>query len=264
LSLREAVGAGVRRSTRHRTGRRSPAATPIGNATTSQYPHPPLRGTFSRREKGTAIRIPAMPTVLVIDDNPTVATALDVLFSLHDIDTLGAQSPQAGMEQLQRHDIDLVIQDMNFHADTTSGEEGVALFHEIRARFPDLPVILLTAWTHLEAAVDLVKAGAADYLAKPWDDHKLMATVNNLLELGESRRDSSGRRAGERQRRESLRPEHDVRGLGFDDPASESTVALACQVARSEIPVLVTGPNGTGKERYAEILHANSGVRNGP
>src|SRR5690606_4777718 len=195
---------------------------------------------------------------------PSVATALDVLFSLHDIDTLSAESPQAGMEQLQDHDVDLVIQDMNFHADTTSGEEGVALFHQIRARFPDLPVILLTAWTHLESAVDLVKAGAADYLAKPWDDQKLMATVNNLLELGESRRELSRQRGGERQRRESLLREHDLRGLVFDDPASESTVALACQVARSEIPVLVTGPNGTGKEKYAEILHANSGVRNGP
>ncbi|GAA3925645.1 sigma-54-dependent transcriptional regulator [Luteimonas lutimaris] len=205
-----------------------------------------------------------MPTILVIDDNPSVATALDLLFSLHDIHTLRAESQQAGLEQLQAHDVDLVIQDMNFHADTTSGEEGVALFHEIRARFPDLPVILLTAWTHLESAVDLVKAGAADYLAKPWDDHKLMATVNNLLELGESRRELSRQRGGERQRRAALLQDHDLRGLVFDDPASESTVSLACQVARSEIPVLVTGPNGTGKEKYAEIVHANSGVRNGP
>src|SRR3546814_679092 len=153
---------------------------------------------------------------------------------------------------------------MNFHADTTSGEEGVALFHEIRARFPDLPVILLTAWTHLEAAVDLVKAGAADYLAKPWDDQKLMATVNNLLELGQAQRELSRQHAGERQRRTALLRENDLRGLVFDDPASEATVALACQVARSDIPVLVTGPNGTGKEEYAEIVHANSPVRTGP
>lgn len=205
-----------------------------------------------------------MPTILVIDDNPSVATALDVLFSLHDIDTLRAESPQDGLEQLQRHDVDLVVQDMNFHADTTSGEEGVALFHDIRAHHPDLPVILLTAWTHLESAVDLVKAGAADYLAKPWDDQKLMATVNNLLELGQAQRELSRQHAGERQRRAALLRENDLRGLVFDDPASEATVALACQVARSDIPVLVTGPNGTGKEKYAEIVHANSNVRNGP
>jgi DNA-binding NtrC family response regulator len=205
-----------------------------------------------------------MPTILVIDDNPSVATALDVLFSLHDIDTLRAETPQAGLEQLRRHDVDLVIQDMNFHADTTSGEEGVTLFHEIRAQHPDLPVILLTAWTHLEAAIDLVRAGAADYLAKPWDDRKLMATVNNLLELADARRELSRERAGERQRRAALLREYDLRGLVFDDPASEGTVALACQVARSDIPVLITGPNGAGKEKYAEIVHANSYVRNGP
>ena len=205
-----------------------------------------------------------MPTILVIDDNPSVATALDVLFSLHDIQTLRAQTPEAGLEQLRRHDVDLVIQDMNFHADTTSGEEGVTLFHEIRAQHPDLPVILLTAWTHLEAAIDLVRAGAADYLAKPWDDRKLMATVNNLLELADARRELSRERAGERQRRAALLREYDLRGLVFDDPASEGTVALACQVARSDIPVLITGPNGAGKEKYAEIVHANSYVRNGP
>ena len=87
---------------------------------------------------------------------------------------------------LDRERVDVVIQDMNFSADTTSGEEGVALFRAIRERQPDMPVILLTAWTQLESAVELVKAGAADYLAKPWDDAKLLATVENLLELGES------------------------------------------------------------------------------
>src|SRR3546814_11739773 len=108
-----------------------------------------------------------MPTILVIDDNPSVATALDVLFSLQDIDTLRAESPREGLEQLKRHDVDLVIQDMNFHADTTSGEEGVALFHEIRARFPDLPATLLHPWAHLETAGDRVMAGAAHQRATP-------------------------------------------------------------------------------------------------
>src|SRR3546814_16561754 len=123
---------------------------------------------------------------------------------------------------------------MNVHADTTSGEEGIALFHEIRTRFPDLPVILLTAWTHLEAAVDLVKAGAADYLAKPWDDRKLMATVNNLLELAEAQRELSRQHAGDRHRRTPLLRENDLRGRVFDDPASDAPRARACQVAAGQ------------------------------
>ena len=205
-----------------------------------------------------------MPTILVIDDNPSVGTALDVLFSLHDLRTLRAESPRDGLDMLAREDVDLVIQDMNFHADTTSGDEGVALFHDIRQRHPDLPVILLTAWTQLESAIELVKAGAADYLAKPWDDRKLVATVNNLLELGESRRELAQANASERKRRDALLKDYDLRGIVFADPASENALALACQVARSDLPVLITGPNGAGKERYAEIVHANSQVANGP
>ena len=204
-----------------------------------------------------------MPTILVIDDNPSVATALETLFSLHDIDTVSVTSPEDGLALLAREPIDLVVQDMNFHADTTSGEEGVELFAKIRAAHPDLPVILLTAWTHLESAVDLVKAGAADYLAKPWDDRKLLVTVNNLLELSQAERELSQRRNGERKRRAALERDFDLRGIVYADPASEAALSLACQVARSELPVLVTGPNGAGKEKYAEIIHANSAVRNG-
>jgi DNA-binding NtrC family response regulator len=205
-----------------------------------------------------------MATVLVIDDNPAVAIALDVLFSMHDIQTVAEDSPVAGLARLERGGIDLVISDMNFHADTTSGDEGVALFRSIRAQHPDLPVILLTGWTHLEAAVELIKAGAADYLAKPWDDQKILVTVNNLLELGESRRQLAQLRGGERQRRRTLETDFDLRGIVYADPVSEATLRLACQVARSEIPVLITGPNGVGKERYTEIIHHNSTVKTGP
>ncbi|TWI60504.1 DNA-binding NtrC family response regulator [Pseudoduganella lurida] len=206
-----------------------------------------------------------MPTVLIIDDNAAIAMALDVLFSLHDIDTLRAASPQEGLAVLERAGavIDLVIQDMNFTADTTSGAEGVALFRAIRARHPDLPVILLTAWTHLDAAVDLIKAGAADYLAKPWNDHRLIATVKNLLELGQANRALRQRLQGDLRQRRELE-QHDLRGLVWQDPATERVIHLACQVARADVPVLVSGPNGTGKERIAEIIQANSPVAHGP
>ena len=179
-----------------------------------------------------------MPTILVLEDNPAVATALETLFSLQSLTTVSATSPREGLAVLEREPIDLVVQDMNFHADTTSGEEGVALFGDIRARFPDLPVILLTAWTHLESAVDLVKAGAADYCAKPWDDRKLLATVNNLLELSETRRELAHVRAGERRRRHALEQGHDLRGYVFADAASERVLSLACQLARSDLPVM--------------------------
>ena len=206
-----------------------------------------------------------MSTILVIDDNPAVATALEVLFSLHDIASVHASSPAEGLALLDGGEtVDLVIQDMNFTADTTSGDEGRDLYEAIRQRHPDLPVVLLTAWTHLESAVELIKAGAADYVAKPWQDAKLLATVNNLLELAEARRELDQRRDGERRRRDDLARRYDLRGAVFADPASERVVALACQVARSDLPVLITGPNGAGKEKIAEIIQANSAAKSGP
>ena len=205
-----------------------------------------------------------MRTVLVIDDNPAVITALEVLFSLREIRTLRAASPEEGLVTLARERVDLVVQDMNFRADTTSGEEGIALFRAIRVQQPDLPVILLTAWTHLPTAIELVKAGAADYLAKPWDDRKLLATVENLLELSESTREVSRLHGERRASRNALQQRFDLRGIVFASSAMQRLVELACQIARADATLLITGPNGAGKERIAEIVHANSAVKNGP
>jgi DNA-binding NtrC family response regulator len=205
-----------------------------------------------------------MPTVLIIDDNTSVITALDVLLSLHDIQTLYATSPKQGLEILQNHAVDLVLQDMNFSDDTTSGEEGVALFKEIRLLHPDLPVILLTAWTHLDAAVSLIKHGAADYLAKPWDDKKLIATALNLIELGQTQRELDRRVKRERKQKRELEQHYDLCGFVWNDASTERLLSLACQIAKADVPVLITGPNGAGKERIAEIIQKNSLVKNGP
>ena len=206
----------------------------------------------------------ATPTVLVIDDNAAVGVALEVLLSLHDINTVVTANPAAGLQVLAQGGVDLVIQDMNFAADTTSGEEGVALFGEVRNAYPALPVILLTAWTHLDAAVNLIKAGAADYLAKPWNDQRLVTSVCNLLELGQANRVLRQRTAAERRQRQDLETRFDLRGLIWADPATERLLSMACQVARSDVPVLLTGPNGAGKERIADIIQANSSSRDGP
>ena len=205
-----------------------------------------------------------MPTVLIIDDNATVAVALEVLFSLHDIDAICAASPEEGLAMLEQQNVDLVIQDMNFTEDTTSGEEGRTLFAEIRKRYPDLPVILLTAWTHLDAAVDLIKSGAADYLGKPWNDQKLLTTVRNLIELGQSNRALQQRVQRERKQKRELEQKYNLCNLVWNDTATERVLGMACQVARADVPVLITGPNGAGKERIAEIIQANSSVRDGP
>ena len=126
-------------------------------------------------------------------------------------------------------------------------------------------MILLTAWTHLETAVELVKAGAADYVAKPWDDARLLTTVRNLLELRA--------RAPKRTRH----PRAPRRGARRSSPSASTCAAwstramrctrvasMAAQVAHADVPVLITGPNGAGKEVIADIVQANSARKTQP
>jgi DNA-binding NtrC family response regulator len=205
-----------------------------------------------------------MASILIIDDNDAVRTALEVLLSLQGHRVLAASSPDEGLRTLAKEQIDLVLQDMNFRKEATSGEEGVALFHGIRERYPTVPIVLLTAWTHLETAVELVKAGAADYVAKPWDDSRLLTTIRNLLEL---RRLSVEQERAARRRAESraaLAQKFDLCGLVFESEQMRDVVTKATHIAAADVPVLITGPNGSGKEVLAAIIQANSTVRGGP
>src|SRR3569833_1247468 len=204
-------------------------------------------------------------TILGIDDNEGVRTAFDVLLSLHGARVVGAATPAQGLAALQgKPSADLVIQDMNFRREATSGEEGIALFREIRRRPPDVPIILLTAWTHLETAVDLVKAGAADYVAKPWDDDRLLTSVRNLLDLRSARAEAQEIRAERREAREELGERFNLCSIVYESQAMHTLVAMATQVAHADVPVLITGPNGAGKEVLADIVQANSAVRGKP
>jgi DNA-binding NtrC family response regulator len=203
-------------------------------------------------------------TVLVIDDSEAVRTALDVLLSMHGARVLGAESAATGMDVLAREAVDLVIQDMNFRREATSGEEGISLFRLIRAQHPELPVILLTAWTHLETAVELVKAGASDYVAKPWDNARLLTTVRNLLDLEAARAENRAIRRRRATARAELASRFALAGLVYESEAMHALVSTAARVAHADVPVLITGPNGAGKEVIADVVHANSTVKAGP
>ncbi len=205
-----------------------------------------------------------MQQVLIVDDNPSVCTALEILFDVHGIPTVLAHTPDAAVEIVARGDIGAVIQDMNFSDDTTSGQEGAALFRRLRELDSDLPVLLMTAWTSLETAVALVKEGAADYLAKPWDDAKVVTTVKNMLRLRELALDNHRMRAQSARARNELQDRYDLCGLIYASEAMHRVVSLAASVARADAPVLISGPNGSGKEKVAEIVHANSPRRQQP
>ncbi|MEL7061597.1 MAG: sigma-54 dependent transcriptional regulator [Acidobacteriota bacterium] len=187
---------------------------------------------------------PASRTVLIVDDQPAVRDALCLLFDLHGLPVRSVDTADKALAAAADPRIGVVVQDMNFAPGATEGDEGVDLFRRLRAARPELPVLLLTAWTSLETAVQLVKEGAADYLAKPWDDRKLLAAVRELLATptggGVTRLDG------------------ELCGMVMEDVATIEVVKLALQVAPSSVPVLITGPNGSGKEKMADIVHANS------
>ncbi|WP_286264042.1 sigma-54-dependent transcriptional regulator [Thalassotalea atypica] len=204
-----------------------------------------------------------MDKILIIDDNISVCKALTILLEIHRFSVTSCHSPQHGMEILAQEKISLVILDMNFSQDTTSGEEGKEAFYKIRAMQADLPIILLTAWTDLEMAVELVKSGAADYLSKPWDDQKLLVTIKNLIELNETNQVAQKLRR-QHQERVRINDTADLRGLIYESTSMQRLVDMAVQVAESNASVLITGPNGAGKEKIAEIIQANSLRNNGP
>jgi len=198
-----------------------------------------------------------MAKVLVVDDQQPIRDALGMLLEAQGFAWSTAASPQEALALVQADEIGVVIQDMNFAPGSTSGEEGAALFRALRELDPDLPVILVTAWSSLELAVRLVKEGAADYLSKPWDDGKLVTTLRNLLDLRAVREENTRMRAAAARARDEVRGA-DLRGLVYESPRMHEVVSLAVRIAPADVPVLVRGPNGAGKELIAAIVQANS------
>ncbi len=202
--------------------------------------------------------------VLIVDDQRAIRTALEVLFEQYKVATLVASGPAEVLDLIAREDVGVVIQDMNFSASQTSGAEGVELFRAIRNLDADVPVLLMTAYASIEMVVSLVKEGAADYIAKPWDDAKLVRDVKKLLQLRELAAENARLRAQSRRARQSLAVKADLCGLVYSSDAMHRVVSLATSVAPSEAPILITGPNGSGKEKIAEIVQANSRRRDKP
>jgi DNA-binding NtrC family response regulator len=205
-----------------------------------------------------------MLKVLVVEDQPAVCTALELLFDLHAVPAIIANDPERALAIIASEDIGAVVQDMNFRRDATDGAEGAKLLSDIKRLDPDLPVLIMTAFTSLEAAVQLIKDGASDYIAKPWDDEKLVTQVKNLVRLRELSQENVRLRAHGSRARQELAESYSLCGLVYASPQMHEVVSLAVKVARSDAAILITGPNGAGKERLAEIVQANSRRRDKP
>ena len=202
--------------------------------------------------------------ILVVDDNSGIRMALSLLMDVHGLSCLCVDGPEAALAAIREDDIGVVVQDMNYSEDTTGGEEGMRLFRQIHEHDPDLPVLLMTAWTSLETAVALVKEGAEDYFGKPWDDDKLISSIQKLLKVRQLRLENRRLRAQDDRARRRLAEAFDLCGLIYTSQVMQQVLTLATSVARSDAAVLITGPNGSGKEMIAKIIRANSRRRERP
>ncbi|NNC19473.1 sigma-54-dependent Fis family transcriptional regulator [Corallococcus exiguus] len=198
---------------------------------------------------------PRTTRILVADDQPDVLEALRLLLKRDGYTVVSAQSPAGVKATLDAEDVELVLMDLNYARDTTSGREGLDLLGELRARDALLPVVVMTAWGSVEGAVEAMRLGARDYVQKPWDNTRLLATLRTQLEL--SRALKRGRRLEEEN--QHLRREQGGRSpLVGESRAMLPVRRLIERVAPSSAPVLVTGEHGTGKEVVARLLHAAS------
>jgi DNA-binding NtrC family response regulator len=191
--------------------------------------------------------------ILVADDQPDVLNALALLLGDEGYDVTAARSPGEALERLEAADYDLAILDLNYTRDTTSGQEGLDLMERIRAVDPTLPLLVMTAWSSVAGAVEAMRRGAGDYIEKPWDDERLLATVRTQVNLRQALRRSQRLQEANTRLQQGAVPAF----IG-DSAAMRAVRQTIDRVAPSDASVLITGEHGTGKEVVATWLHARS------
>ncbi len=200
------------------------------------------------------------PTVLVVDDDPAITSSLGLLLKQSSYGIRTARSAAEAITRVEEGGIAVVLQDMNFSRLTT-GEEGLDLLRSLKTRWPDLPVVLMTAWGSIALAVKGMQMGAADFVTKPWTHQQLLQTLKTTLGLAAVSRRSPSQRP---RTREELDAAYDFRDVVGRDPKLLRVLEIVGRVSDTDATVLITGESGTGKERVAEALHRNSGRRNAP
>jgi len=197
--------------------------------------------------------------VLIADDQPDVLEALRLLLKREGHRIESADSPQQALHAVENRDFDLAIIDLNYSRDTTSGQEGLDLLANIQKVDSTLPVIVMTAWSSVDLAVEAMRRGARDFIQKPWENERLASIVRTQLQLSEAIR------RGQRLEAENLllRGEN-VPTMIAEAPAMRPVLDLISRVGPSDANVLITGEPGTGKEVVARTLHAISGRASKP
>lgn len=193
--------------------------------------------------------------ILMVDDDEGILSALAMLLKSEGFQSQAATSPTQCIDLVRQAEFDLILMDLNYSDDTTSGEEGLALIRKIRAFDDFTPIVVMTGWGTIEVAVSAMQQGANDFVQKPWENDRLLAIIQNQTKLAQVQKQSQ--KLNEQNvllRQEVSRSSKVV----SESPAMQQVLATIKQVARSDVSVLFTGENGTGKSMFARYLHEHS------
>lgn len=195
--------------------------------------------------------------ILLVDDDNDILSALKMLLTAEGYLLQLCQSPEAAIRAVSQNHFDLVLMDLNYSLDTTSGEEGLQLIKAIRTLDEDLPIVVMTGWATIEVAVSTMQNGANDFIQKPWDIDRLINIIQNQIKLAKSEKTSQKLS----QQNQLLQQQVDSEFNGeliAQSPAMQHTLLMINRVAQSNTSILLTGENGTGKSMFARYIHQHS------
>ena len=191
--------------------------------------------------------------ILVVDDNSGIRAALKLLLPIHFVEVELISSPKELMSKISSFSPDVVLLDMNFHTDINTGNEGLFWLSEIKSKYEEIEVVLFTAYADIALAVEGMKRGAFDFIVKPWDNEKLIATLKMAVQLNISKKMVTELSERETElKREINKERRDIIG---SSPGLLNIMNMVRKVARTDANVLITGENGTGKELIAREIH---------
>lgn len=188
-------------------------------------------------------------TILVVDDNKSILSALKFLLQKNYKTVLTLSSPNQIISSLQSNSIDVVLLDMNFSAQLNTGNEGLFWLGEIKNKYPDIQVVVFTAYAEISLAVEAIKRGATDFVVKPWNNEKLIATLNNAYNL---KRSKTELRSIKEYKNNSAVSDNIMWGTSDIMKSLHNTIL---KVAPTDANILITGENGTGKDLIANEIH---------